>query len=99
MAEEDTLRDAVPANDLEAIESSLANLPSHRYHDELKESLTLAMPSGSYATIKLLLDHGAKLEQASFHAATIREDTGIFQLLIDSGWDIDSTEFNYTAIQ
>jgi hypothetical protein len=89
MAVKDTLRYAVQANDLEAIESSLADLPSHRYHDELKESLTLAIPAGSHATIKL----------ASFHAAVAREDTGVFQLLIDSGWDIDSTEFNYTAVQ
>jgi hypothetical protein len=99
MAVKDTLRYAVQANDLEAIESSLADLPSHRYHDELKESLTLAIPAGSHATIKLLLDCGAKLEQASFHATVAREDTGVFQLLIDSGWDIDSTEFNYTAVQ
>lgn len=95
----DPLRDAVQENDLGAIELSLAEVPAHIFHDELDGSLILAIPAGSHATIELLLKHGAKLKCASFHAAVAREDTDVFQLLIDSGWNIDSTMFNFTAVQ
>jgi ankyrin repeat protein len=93
------LRDAVQADHPEAIEESLAEVPADRFQDELNDSLILAMPTGSHATIKLLLDHGAKLKRASFHAAMAREDTGVLQLLVDSGWDIDSNEFTLSAVQ
>jgi ankyrin repeat protein len=93
------LRDAVKANHLEAIESSLAEVPADRLQDELNNSLISAMPAGSHATIELLLNHGAKLKRASFHAAMAREDTAVLQLLVDSGWVIDSTEFTLSAVQ
>jgi ankyrin repeat protein len=93
------LRDAVKANHLEAIESSLAEVPADRLQDELNNSLISAMPAGSHATIELLLNHGAKLKRTSFHAAMAREDTAVLQLLVDSGWVIDSTEFTLSAVQ
>jgi hypothetical protein len=46
-----------------------------------------------------LLLLGAKLKEASFHRAVAREEAAVFQLLIEAGWDIDSTEYEMSAVQ
>jgi hypothetical protein len=93
------LHDAIQSNDLSRIESSLSDWPSASRQDELNASLVMAMPQGSLETIKLLLTLRAKLKSASFHSAVVREDAAVFELLIESGWDIDSTEFELSAVQ
>jgi ankyrin repeat protein len=93
------LQDALHANDLDTIKASLLNTPLTARQNELDTSLILAMPQSSLETIELLLDLGAKLKEASLFSAVAREETAVFKLLIDAGWDINSTEFQRTAAQ
>ncbi|KAF1846344.1 ankyrin, partial [Cucurbitaria berberidis CBS 394.84] len=65
---------------------------------ELDECLTSVMPEGSLGMIKILVRHGSKLTIFSFFKAIRREEPAVFQLLIDHGWNIDSTEFEVTAV-
>jgi hypothetical protein len=91
------LKAAIHANDLAHIRSNLPQGTNCQL--ELNECLTLAMPDGSHETIGLILQLGAKLKAVSLRAAITRSDPAVFQLLIDSGWDINSTEFELSAVQ
>jgi hypothetical protein len=93
------LQDAIGSNNPAGIESSLSECSATNRQDELNASLVQAMPHGSLETIQLLLTLGAKLKSTSFYSAIAREDAAMLQLLIDFGWDIDSTEFELSAIQ
>jgi hypothetical protein len=57
------------------------------------------MPQGSIQTIKTLLNLGAKVDVLSIHSAIVRGEPTVFQLLVDSGWDINSTEFESATVQ
>ncbi|KAI4917882.1 uncharacterized protein J4E92_008819 [Alternaria infectoria] len=57
------------------------------------------MPSGTIEMIDTLLKHGATLSFLAFLEAFEREETAVFQKLIDYGWDVDSTEFELPAVQ
>jgi hypothetical protein len=95
----DTLQEAIRYNNLDAVKADLARSPTTRRQEDLNESLILAMPDGALDTIKLLLGLGAKLKRASFHSAVAREEVAVFQLLVEAGWDIDSTEYQRSAVQ
>jgi hypothetical protein len=95
----DTLQEAIRHNNLDAIEANLARSPTTKRQEELNESLVLAMPNGTLDTIKLLLVLGAKLKRTSFLRAVAREEVAVFQLLVEAGWDIDSTEYQRSAVQ
>jgi hypothetical protein len=88
---------AIDADDLADIRSNLPRDTASQ--DELNECLILAMPESSLDTIGLLLQRGAKLKSGSFFDMIARGDTAVFQLLIDSGWDIDSTDFEVSSVQ
>jgi hypothetical protein len=49
--------------------------------------------------IELLLRLGAKVNVLSLESAIEREEPTVLQVLVDHGWDINSTEFEDTAIQ
>lgn len=91
------LHDAIERSELKAIDASLS--AGSLTQDELDQCLVVAMPKSSLDTIKLLLNHGTCLKEDAFHAAIHREEPAVFQLLIEAGWDINSTEFDLTAIQ
>ncbi|KAH4017307.1 hypothetical protein HBH61_156150 [Parastagonospora nodorum] len=86
-----TLQDSVHDDDLDSIQRILTGMPPDQAQCELDAGLALAMPKNSLATIEHLLRLGAKLNNASFDAAFAREETAVFKLLIDSGWDINSS--------
>jgi hypothetical protein len=93
------VQEALRHNNLDAVEANLVRSPATKRQEELNESLTLAMPHGTLDMIKLLLLLGANLKQASFHSAVAREEAAVFQLLVEAGWDIDSTEYEMSAVQ
>jgi ankyrin repeat protein len=95
----ETLQEVLRHNNLDAVEANLARSPATKRQEELNESLVIAMPNGNLDMIKLLLLLGAKLKEASFHRAVAREEAAVFQLLIEAGWDIDSTEYEMSAVQ
>jgi hypothetical protein len=99
MAANNLQQDALRANDLTSIKASLLRMPPAERQNELDECLIFAMPQCSLELIKTLLDLGAKLKRASFHKAFERGDTAVFKLLIEAGWDMNSTEFQLTALQ
>jgi hypothetical protein len=90
---------AFRSNELATIEAEVAKLPSATRQEELNTCLTLAMPQGSIEMIELLVNLGARLDQHSLYAAIRREDPSLLQLLVDSGWDINSNNFERPAIQ
>jgi len=94
----DALKDAIHNNDPANIR---ANLPQGTGADQIKldECLILAIPKSSLETIELLLEHGAQLKSHSFFGAIARGDPNVFELLIESGWDINSTAYEGTAVQ
>jgi hypothetical protein len=92
------LQDAIVIDDLESVKARLCQEPAASQGD-LDACLVLAMPSSSLEIIKLLLQLGAKLKPASWSSIFNRGDPAVFQLLIDAGWDIDSTERERPAVQ
>jgi len=94
----DALKDAINNNDLANVR---ANLPQGTGADQIKldECLILAIAESSLGVIELLLEHGAQLKSHSFFGAIARGDPSVFQLLIESGWDINLTAYEGTAVQ
>ncbi|CAO2649935.1 Nn.00g012270.m01.CDS01 [Neocucurbitaria sp. VM-36] len=91
------LQTIINSNDANALEAHLSRDPALD-QEELNKCLELAMPDGSLDTIRVLLQHGSKLNVFAYSKAIAREDPAVFQLLIDHGWDINSTEFENSAV-
>jgi hypothetical protein len=89
-----TIQHASEDDDLAAVKAAIA---THQNH--LNSRLDLAIRDGSLETIKALLGHGAKLGQLSLYAVFKRDDPSLLQLLVDSGWDVNSMELRRPAIQ
>jgi hypothetical protein len=98
MAMSTTLQEAVLDEDHEAINAELSKSrkPSQRVLDD---ALALAIPRCSLETIRLILQLGAKLDVVAVSKAIERADPAVFQALMESGWDINSTEFGRSAVQ
>jgi len=96
-----SLKDAIYMNQPDLIETNMTKGPVNMStrQKELDACLELAMPTGSLDLIKRLLNPGARLVADSLPAAVARQEPGVFQLLIDFGWDINSTRFSHAAIQ
>ena len=94
----DIMQQAIKSNDLEKIRAEFSTRPIAS-QGELDDCLILAMPQGSLEMIELLLQLGSRLKQASFLSAINRDDPTVFRLLIASGWDINSTAFERSAVQ
>jgi hypothetical protein len=94
-----TLQDVIRWNEFELIDVNLTKTPTATREAELVECLNLAMPKSSMETIQVLLDLGAKLSVHSLGLAVAREEPKVFQMLLDSGWDINSTIDASAAIQ
>jgi len=92
------VQDAISSNDVEVVRAWLKRHPPPSYN-ALQECLLLAMPNGSLEMIDTMLKHGATVSFLAFLEAFEREETAVFQKLIDYGWDIDSTEFELPAVQ
>ncbi|KAH7063896.1 ankyrin repeat-containing domain protein [Paraphoma chrysanthemicola] len=97
MSVSDTLKEAIDRDDFDSLKLRLCQEPLVNQAG-LDACLVLAMPSCSLQTIKLLLQLGAKLKPISWSAIFNRGDPVVFQLLIESGWDIDSTEQERPAV-
>ncbi|KAH7063893.1 ankyrin repeat-containing domain protein [Paraphoma chrysanthemicola] len=92
-----SLHDAIVGNDMESLRAELTSHPNIG-RKQLDACLALAMPSSHMDVIKVLLHVGARLNYRAFCAMIAREDPNVFQLLVDFGWDIDSTQFESTAL-
>lgn len=64
----------------------------------MSDSLTFAITHGKLESIETLMVLGAEMNESGFLQAIKRGDLAIFQLLIDRGWDVNSTEFGKTAL-
>lgn len=93
------LQDVIRTNQSESIEVHLTKSPTVTRQAELVACLNLAMLEGSTEMIGLLLDLGAELSVYSLASAVARQEPEVFRLLIDSGWDINSTMSSLSAIQ
>ncbi|KAJ4364158.1 hypothetical protein N0V83_009613 [Neocucurbitaria cava] len=88
----DHLQGILEANDRIALEAYLSD-NANISQGELDQCLTSTMPKGSLDMLKILLEKGAKLTRFSYWDAIKREEPATLQLLVDHGWNIDSTEF------
>lgn len=50
-------------------------------------------------TIDALVKWGAKMTEESFYAAIDRGDPALLQLMVENGWDVNSTEYGPTALE
>lgn len=87
----------IRTNDTKALENSLSECPAIS-QKELDECLSSAMGEGSLDMIRMLLQHGAKLQRLSFIRLNARADPAVFQLLMDYGFEINTTEFYMTTL-
>ena len=92
------LKQLINTDDANGLDLNLATRDTIS-QSELDECLESAMPGASIDIIRLLLQHGARLTILSFGKAIGRQDPAVFQLLLDHGWDINSTEFGRSAVQ
>lgn len=92
------VQDIIEANDASKLEARLSEDPALT-QEELNKCLESVMSNGSLDMIKVLLQHGSRMNVFAFFKAMRREDPAVFQLLIDNGWDINSTEFELSAVQ
>ncbi|CAN9081169.1 unnamed protein product [Alternaria alternata] len=86
------IQEAIGSDDTDKLLKLLRVHPERSY-EELQDSLTIAISTGSLRTIEVLLDHGATFKYSSYDELFIREEPAVFKQLIDHGWDINSTEF------
>ncbi|KAH3995362.1 hypothetical protein HBI70_178240 [Parastagonospora nodorum] len=95
-----SLKDAIRMNQPDLIESSMTKGPINMgtRQKELDACLELSMPTGTLEVIERLLTLGARLVPDSLFAAVARQEPEVFQLLIEFGWDINSTRFSHAAI-
>jgi hypothetical protein len=92
------IQDAIGSDDTDKLLKLLRVHPERSY-EELQDSLTTAIATGSLRIIEILLDHGATLKYSSYDELSIREEPAVFKQLIDHGWDINSTEFEQPPVQ
>jgi len=50
-------------------------------------------------TIDGLVKWGAKMMEESFYAAIDRGNPALLQLMVENGWDVNSTEYGPTALE
>jgi hypothetical protein len=93
------LRDALQNDQPDQIEPNLTKRPKATRYGELDRCLYDAMPSGSLKMIATLLRLEARLCSLSLWRAVERQDSEVFDLLLESGWDINSHDFEYTGVQ
>jgi hypothetical protein len=67
--------------------------------EELNRCVELAMPAAPLDMLSLFLNIDAKLTATAFHKAIERQDPAVLQMLVDHCWDLDSTEFEWPAVQ
>ncbi|KAF2821566.1 hypothetical protein CC86DRAFT_459173 [Ophiobolus disseminans] len=87
------LQNAIYSNDIPTIKRHLPKIQ----HD-LDEALLLAMPHSAPFTIKFFLEAGARLGNNVFYAAFERQDTAVFEAFMETGWHIDDTPVQYSAV-
>lgn len=81
------------------VERSIRNEQMRQHQQHLNDQLSLIIPQGSFQAIKALLQQGAKLDERAMWAAVGREDVELFEMLVEFGWDIESTEGSKCAVQ
>jgi hypothetical protein len=92
------LQEAIGRSDLSAINLSLSE-PQNTTQEALNACLDLAMSEASNQTIELLLQRGAVLSVISHGDIYKRDNPAVFRSLIDTGWDVNSTDFELSAVQ
>ncbi|KAH3964931.1 hypothetical protein HBI25_160080 [Parastagonospora nodorum] len=82
------------------IESNLTPSPvsMRERQKELNGGLELAIPASSQEVIARLLTLGATLNSRSCLTFLARQEPAILQLLLDFGWDVNSTETNFATV-
>lgn len=67
--------------------------PRESWAEQLDEALLEAIAGSHRPTVKVLLDGGAKLKFGSYAILLNRKNVGVFQELLDHGFDINTREF------
>ncbi|EGO55026.1 hypothetical protein NEUTE1DRAFT_123573 [Neurospora tetrasperma FGSC 2508] len=60
---------------------------------QLQDGLTEAVQGEHLAVADLLLSGGARVNRRTFQGAIIRGDPATFEVFINNGWDVNTTEF------
>lgn len=92
---------AMQNEDASVLEASLSKEPASKRQQKLNQCLTVVLGEreSSLKSIKMLLDLGAKLDLPATYHAKEREDLGLLQMLLEYGWDIQSTKYSSCPIQ
>jgi hypothetical protein len=92
---------AIQNNDAAVLETSLDKEPASKRQQKLDQCLTevLRERESSLKSIKMLLDLGAKMNLPATYFAMEREDLDLLQMLLEYGWDIQSTKYSSCPVQ
>jgi hypothetical protein len=94
----DELREIIKSNDLTRLNTRLSQSPALG-REELDRCLVFAMSEASLDTIESLIKWDARMTKESFYTAIRRGEPALIYLMLDNGWDINSTEFGPSALQ
>jgi len=93
-----SLREIIRSDDLSRLNNELSQNPPLE-QKELDKCLIFAMKEATMETIDALVKWGAKMTEESFYAAIDRGDPALLQLMVENGWDVNSTEYGPTALE
>ena len=94
----DNLRSACQIGDDSAV-TAILRQPRHHWENQLQEGLFEALSNSNRTVIGLLLSKGAKLDMSCFMISINRANQGVFEELLDHGFDLNSTEFGEPALR
>lgn len=80
--------------DLEKVKSLVLKRPKPP-KDDLQTALYYAVAYEHDSTVTFLLEHGAKVDESATIGATKCRSTAVFQVLLNHGWDINSSVHPY----
>lgn len=81
------------------VERSIHNEQIRQHQQHLNVQLSHTLSQGTLQSIKTLLQQGAKMDEHAMRAAIGGEDVEVLDLLVEYGWDIDSTAFSDCPIK
>jgi hypothetical protein len=94
----DDLRAIIESNDLTRINARLSRFPALS-QEELDRCFIFAISEASLDTIDSFIKWGANMTKEAFYTAISRGEPALIQLLLDNGWEINSTEFGPSLLQ
>ncbi|KAJ4295569.1 hypothetical protein N0V90_007582 [Kalmusia sp. IMI 367209] len=91
------LRVLIDSGNIGKLEKRLSELATLT-EAQLDVAFTYAVGNGSADVVGTLMRHGARLKYMSWIELSKRGELSIYHMVIDNGWDINSTEFGAPAI-